>query len=63
MTPLIFVSIVIDLALAGAIGFLGLRLATRRAGSTAVAALFFLAIAFGIVAIASVTFFRKTAST
>ena len=62
MTPTIFASIVVELGLAGAIAYLGLRLATRRGGPTVVMGLFMLAVIFGIVAIASVTFFRKTAS-
>ena len=62
MSPTIFASIVVELGLAGAIGYLALRLTTRRGGPTIVFGLFMLAIIFGIVAIASVTFFRKTAS-
>ena len=60
MTPII-VSIIVELGLAAVIGFLGVRLATRRAGPTVVMALFLLAITFSIVAIASVTFFRRAA--
>jgi hypothetical protein len=62
VTPLVFGSIVVELGLAGAIAYLALRLATRRGGPTVVFGLYMLAVIFSIVAIASVTFFRKTAS-
>jgi hypothetical protein len=62
VTPAVFVSIAVELGLAGAIAYLALRLTTRRGGPTVVFGLFMLAVIFGIVAIASVTFFRKTAS-
>ncbi len=62
MTPTVFASIVVELGLAGAIAYLALRLATRRGGPTVVMGLLMLAVIFGIVAIASVTFFRKTTS-
>ena len=62
MTPAVFGSIAVELGLAGAIAYLALRLTTRKGGPTIVFGLFLLAIIFGIVAIASVTFFRKTAS-
>jgi hypothetical protein len=62
VTPVVFISILVELGLAGAIGYLGLRLTTRRGGPTVVMGLFMLAVIFGIVAIATVTFFRKTAS-
>ncbi|HVH64650.1 MAG TPA: hypothetical protein VM674_01340 [Candidatus Acidoferrum sp.] len=62
MTPVVFVAIIVELGLAGLIGYLALRLSTRRGGPTVVFGLFMLATVFGIVAIASVTFFRKAVS-
>ena len=62
MTPVVFVAIIVELGLAGAIGYLALRLSTRRGGPIVVFGLFMLATVFGIVAIASVTFFRKAVS-
>lgn len=62
MTPTVWAIIVIALVLAAAAGFGALRLGTRRMGSIVVAALFMLAAVLGIVAILSVTFFRKATS-
>jgi len=62
VTPQVWATIVIALVLAAGAGFGALRLGTRRAGPTVVAALFMLAAVLGIVAILSVTFFRKATS-
>jgi hypothetical protein len=62
VTPAVWATIAIALVLAAAASFGALRLGTRRMGSIAVAALFMLAALLGIVAILSVTFFRKTTS-
>ncbi len=56
----VLVTILIELGLAGVAGFLALRLLNRRSGPTVVMGLAVLAITFGLVAIASVTFLRKT---
>jgi len=56
----VLVTILIELGLAGAAGFLALRLLNRRSGPTVVMSLAVLAIMFSLVAIASVTFLRKT---
>ena len=57
---IVLVTILIELGLAGVAGVLALRLLGRRSGPTVVMGLAMVAIMFGIVAIASVTFFRKT---
>ena len=56
----VLVTILIELGLAGVAGFLALRLLNRRSGPTVVMSLAVLAIMFSLVAIASVTFLRKT---
>ena len=56
----VLLTILIELGLAGVAGFLAFRLLTRRSGPTVVMGLALLAITFSIVAIASVTFLRKT---
>ena len=56
----VLVTILIELGLAGVAGFLALRLLNRRSGPTLVMSLAVLAIMFSLVAIASVTFLRKT---
>ena len=56
----VLVTILIELGLAGVAAFLALRLLNRRSGPTVVMGLAVLAIMFGLVAIASVTFLRKT---
>ncbi|TMD20832.1 MAG: hypothetical protein E6I99_13320 [Chloroflexi bacterium] len=56
----VLLTILIELGLAGVAGFVALRLLNRRSGPTAVMSLAILAITFGLVAIASVTFLRKT---
>ncbi|TMD68622.1 MAG: hypothetical protein E6I84_01255 [Chloroflexi bacterium] len=61
MTPVVLVTILVALVLAGLAGFIGLRLSTGRgSGAPTVMAIFLLAITFSIVAIFSVTFIRKT---
>lgn len=61
VTPVVLVTILVALILAGLVGFVGLRLSTGRGGeSTTVTAVFLLAITLSIVAIFSVTFIRKT---
>ena len=57
---IVLVTILIELGLAGVAGFLALRLLNRRSGPTVVMSLAVLAIMFSLVAIASVTFLRKT---
>ena len=57
---IVLVTILIELGLAGVAGVLALRLLSSRSGPTVVMGLAMVAIMFGIVAIASVTFFRKT---
>ncbi len=56
----VLVTILIELGLAGVAGFLALRLLNRRSGPAVVMSLAVLAIMFSLVAIASVTFLRKT---
>jgi len=61
VTPVVLVTILVALVLAGLAGFIGLRLSTGRgSGAPTVMAIFLLAITFSIVAIFSVTFIRKT---
>jgi hypothetical protein len=61
VTPVILVTILVAVVLAGLVGFIGVRLSTGRSGeTTTVTAVFLLAITFAIVAIASITFIRKT---
>jgi len=61
VTPVVLVTILIAVVLAGLVGFVGLRLSTGRGGeTTTVTAVFLLAITLSIVAIASLTFIRKT---
>lgn len=62
MTPVVWISIIVALGLAGAIAYLALQLTTRRGGPTVVFGLFMLAVVLSIVAIATVTFFRKAVS-
>ena len=56
----VLVTILIELGLAGVAGFLALRMLNLRSGPTVVMSLAVLAIMFSLVAIASVTFLRKT---
>jgi hypothetical protein len=56
----VLIAILIELGLAGLAGVLAFRLMNRRSGPTLVMGLIMVAIAFGLVAIASVTFLRKT---
>jgi hypothetical protein len=61
VTPVVLVSVLIALVLAGAAGYVALRLSTGRGGGAAtVMAFYLLAITFSIVAIFSLTFIRKT---
>ena len=62
MTPTVWIIIAVALILAAAAGFGALRLGERRMSSTTVMALFLLSAVLGIVAILSVTFFRKVTS-
>jgi hypothetical protein len=56
----IWATIGVALVLAAVVGFGALRMNTDRKGPTITMGLFMLAIALAIIAIASVTFFRKT---
>lgn len=58
MTP-IWITIAIALVLAGVLLYGALREGERRAGPTITIGLFILAAVLAIIAIASVTFFRK----
>ena len=61
VTPVILVTILVAVVLAGLVGFVGVRLSTGRSSEpTTITAVFLLAITFAIVAIASITFIRKT---
>jgi hypothetical protein len=62
VTPVVLVTILVALVLAGLAGFIGVRLATGRGGggTTTVTAVYLLAITLSIVAIFSLTFIRKT---
>lgn len=62
MTPTVWIIIAVALILAAVAGFGALRLGERRMSSTTVMALFLLSAVLGIVAILSVTFFRKVTS-
>ena len=62
MTPTVWIIIVVALVLAAGAGFAALRLEDRRMGSLAVTGLLVLAAVLSIVAILSVTFFRKAVS-
>lgn len=59
----IWVTIAVALVLAAAVSFGALRLSEERRGPVLAFGLFMLAAVLAIVAIASVTFFRKTVGT
>jgi hypothetical protein len=54
------VAVLIALVLAGLVSYIALRFLNRRLGPTLVFGLFMLAVTFGIVAIFTLTFLRKT---
>ena len=55
----IWITIGVALILAAVLGFGAMRISARRGGPTVTVGLFMLAAVLGIIAIASVTFFRK----
>jgi hypothetical protein len=60
--PAVIAAALILLGLAGASGYLSIRLASRRSDNTVVMGLFALAAIFGIAAIFTLTFLGKTRS-
>lgn len=56
----IWITIGVALVLTAVVGYISLRLSTNRRAGTITFGLFMLACTLAIIAIASVTFFRKT---
>jgi hypothetical protein len=56
----VLIAVVIALALASLVSYIALRFLGRHSGPTLVFGLFMLAITFGLVAIFTLTFLRKT---